>query len=180
VRRKTVPMQQPVEVDVDESQEVVERVAAIDVAKATGMVCTRVPHQTVPGKRVTKVWEVKATTKALAELADHLVAEGIERTILESTSDYWRAFYYMLEGAGLEVWLVNAAQAKNVPGRPKSVWNGSRLLPAARCVGHPVVGRSHIQLRGADHAQIATFQRACPRRVRCQQGHAGGGDPASR
>ena len=115
-----MPMQQPVEVDVDESQEVVERVAAIDVAKATGMVCTRVPHGAVAGKRVTKVWEVKATTKALAELADHLVAEGIERTILESTSDYWRPFYYLLEAAGLEVWLVNAAQAKNVPGRPKT------------------------------------------------------------
>jgi transposase len=113
-------MQQPVEVDVDDSQEVVERVAAIDVAKATGMVCTRVPHGAVAGKRVTKVWEVKATTKALAELADHLVAEGIERTILESTSDYWRPFYYLLEAAGLEVWLVNAAQAKNVPGRPKT------------------------------------------------------------
>ncbi len=113
-------MQQPMEVDVDEGQQIVERVAAIDVAKATGMVCTRVPHGTIAGKRVTKVWEVKATTKALAELADHLVAQGIERTILESTSDYWRPFYYILEAAGLEVWLVNAKQAKNVPGRPKT------------------------------------------------------------
>ncbi len=113
-------MQQPMEVDVDESQQIVERVAAIDVAKATGMVCTRVPHDSIAGRRVTKVWEVKATTKALAELADHLVAQGIERTILESTSDYWRPFYYILEAAGLEVWLVNARQAKNVPGRPKT------------------------------------------------------------
>lgn len=113
-------MQQPMEVDVDEGQQVVERVAAIDVAKATGMVCTRVPHDTVVGKRVTKVWEVKATAKALSELAAHLVGQGIERTILESTSDYWRPFYYILEAAGLEVWLVNAKQAKNVPGRPKT------------------------------------------------------------
>lgn len=56
----------------------------------------------------------------LAELADHLVGQGIERTVLESTSDYWRPFYYILEAAGLEVWLVNAKQAKNVPGRPKT------------------------------------------------------------
>jgi len=61
-------MQRPVEVDVDEGQPIVERVAAIDVAKATGMVCTRVPHDSVVGKRVTKLWEVKATAKALAEL----------------------------------------------------------------------------------------------------------------
>jgi transposase len=113
-------VQQPIEVDVDEGQQVVGRVAAIDVAKATGMVCTRVPHATTVGKRVTKVWEVKATTKGLVELADHLVANEIERTVLESTSDYWRPFFYILEGAGLEVWLVNAKQAKNVPGRPKT------------------------------------------------------------
>jgi transposase len=113
-------VQQPVEVDVDESQQVVGRVAAIDVAKATGMVCTRVPHDSIEGKRVTKVWEVKATTKGLLELADHLVANRIQRTVLESTSDYWRPFFYILEGAGLEVWLVNARQAKNVPGRPKT------------------------------------------------------------
>lgn len=40
--------------------------------------------------------------------------------VVESTSDYWRPFYYLLEAAGLTVWLVNAAQAKNVPGRPKT------------------------------------------------------------
>ena len=34
-------MQRPVEVDVDEGQQIVERVAAIDVAKATGTVCSR-------------------------------------------------------------------------------------------------------------------------------------------
>lgn len=113
-------MQQPIEVDVDESQQVVERVAAIDVAKATGMVCTRIPNETVAGRRITKVWEVKATTKGLLELAGHLVAQGIERVVLESTSDYWRPFFYILEGAGLDVWLVNARQVKNVPGRPKT------------------------------------------------------------
>ncbi len=113
-------MQQPREIDVDESQQIVERVAGIDVAKATGMVCTRVPHETIAARRVTKVWEVKATTKGLVELADHLVAHGIERVVLESTSDYWRGFFYLLEAAGLEVWLVNARQVKNVPGRPKT------------------------------------------------------------
>ena len=113
-------MQQPREVDVDESQQIVERVAGIDVAKATGMVCTRVPHGSVDGRRVTKVWEVKATTKGLVELADHLVGARIERVVLESTSDYWRGFFYILEAAGLDVWLVNAKQVKNVPGRPKT------------------------------------------------------------
>ena len=66
------------------------------------------------------MWEVKATTKSLLELADHLVGARIERVVLESTSDYWRCFFYILEAAGLDVWLVNAKQAKNVPGRPKT------------------------------------------------------------
>ena len=113
-------MDRPREVEVADEQEIVERVAAIDVAKASGVVCTRVPHARIPGKRLTKVWEVPATTKAISELADHLVDEGIERVVLESTSDYWRSFFYVLEGAGLTVWLVNAKQVKNVPGRPKT------------------------------------------------------------
>ena len=113
-------MQQPVEVQVDEHEQIVERVAAIDVAKASGMVCLRVPHETIPGRRVTKVWPVAATTAALVELGDHLRCERVTRVVMESTSDYWRPFYYLLEAAGLTVWLVNAAQVKNVPGRPKT------------------------------------------------------------
>jgi transposase len=113
-------MQQPVEVRVDEHEPIVERVAAVDVAKASGMVCLRTPHGTIPDRRVTTVWPVAATTAALVELGDHLRCERVTRVVLESTSDYWRPFYYLLEAAGLTVWLVNAAQVKNVPGRPKT------------------------------------------------------------
>jgi transposase len=113
-------MQQPVEVQVEEHEPIVERVAAVDVAKASGMVCLRTPHETIPGRRVTKIWPVAATTAALVELGDHLRCERVTRVVLESTSDYWRPFYYLLEAAGLTVWLVNAAQVKNVPGRPKT------------------------------------------------------------
>jgi transposase len=40
--------------------------------------------------------------------------------VLESTSDYWRIWYYLAEAAGLEVWLVNARDVKHLPGRGKS------------------------------------------------------------
>ena len=66
-------MQEPEEVLDGEHEQVLARVAAIDVAKASGMVCTRVPHPDVAGRRVTKVWSVSATTNAILELADHLV-----------------------------------------------------------------------------------------------------------
>jgi len=108
------------QVEVEEHEQIVERVAAIDVAKASGMVCTRVPHQTTPGKRLTRVWEVAATTNAIIALADQLTRQGIERVVVESTSDYWRGFVYLLEARGLRVWLVNARDVKQVPGRPKT------------------------------------------------------------
>jgi transposase len=108
------------QVEVDEHEQIVERVAAIDVAKASGMVCTRVPHPTTAGKRLTRVWEVSATTNAIIELADQLAGQGIERVVVESTSDYWRPFVYLLEARGLSVWLVNARDVKQVPGRPKT------------------------------------------------------------
>src|SRR5664280_377670 len=40
--------------------------------------------------------------------------------VVESTSDYWRPFFYLLEARGLVVWLVNARDVKQVPGRPKT------------------------------------------------------------
>ena len=104
----------------DDEVEMVARVAAVDVAKATGMVCTRVPHPTIPGRRVTKVWEVEATTNSIMEVAGQLVEVGIDRVVIESTSDYWRPFVYLFEAAGLTTWLVNARDVKQVPGRPKT------------------------------------------------------------
>jgi transposase len=111
---------EPEEIDADDSAEVVQRVAAIDVAKASGKVCTRVPHPSVAGRRVTKVWDVGATTSAVMELADELARQRIERVVVESTSDYWRPFVYLVEARGLLVWLVNAHDVKQVPGRPKT------------------------------------------------------------
>ena len=79
-------MHQPVEVHVDEHEQIVERVAAIDVAKASGMVCVRVPHESVPGRRVSKVWPLRASTAALVKLGDHLRCERVQRVVMESTS----------------------------------------------------------------------------------------------
>ena len=99
--------------------EVVERAAAIDVAKGSGMVCTRVPGSR-PDRRRQKVWQVGATYGEVTALMDHLRCEGIQRLVLESTSDYWRVWYYLAEASGLEVWLVNARDVRHLPGRGKS------------------------------------------------------------
>lgn len=113
-------MRKPDEILDADHELVIERVCAIDVAKDSGMVCTRLPHETKAGRRVSRVWEVAATTRAVIELADHLVAVGIEKVTVESTSDYWRIWFYLLETRGLDVQLVNAREVKNLPGRPKT------------------------------------------------------------
>ena len=113
-------MREPQEIQDEEHEQILERVCAIDVAKASGKVCTRVPHPSRPGARRTRVWDVDATTNAILELGGHLVGEGIEKVTLESTSDYWRIWFYLLEAAGLDVQLVNARDVKNAPGRPKT------------------------------------------------------------
>jgi transposase len=66
------------------------------------------------------VWTVKARMKAIRTLGRQLKKDGIEIVTLESTSDYWRIWFFVLEACGLAVQLVNAAQARNLPGRPKT------------------------------------------------------------
>src|SRR5271165_4053748 len=109
---------EPVEIPDADHEVVIERAAAIDVAKVTGTVCVRLPGKS--GRRFSRVWEVSARTGVIGELAQQLVELGIARITVESTSDYWRIWYYLLEATGLEVQLVNARDVKNVPGRPKS------------------------------------------------------------
>jgi transposase len=120
VREVGLAVMEPVEIQDEEHERILERVAAVDVAKATGMVCTRVPDEVRPGRRVSKVREVPATTNDIIELGEYLAELGIQKITLESTSDYWRPFYYLLEAAGLDVQLVRAQDVKQAPGRPKS------------------------------------------------------------
>jgi transposase len=110
----------PQVIDDEEHERVHERVAAVDVAKDSGMVCTRLPHPSRPGARQSTVWTVRARMGAVGKLGRQLKDSGIELVTLESTSDYWRIWFFVLEACGLAVQLVNAAQAKNLPGRPKT------------------------------------------------------------
>ena len=113
-------MSRPQVIDDEEHERAHERVAAIDVAKDSGMVCTRTPHPSRPGARRSTVWTVKARMKAIRGLGRQLARDGIEVVTLEATSDYWRIWFFVLEACGLVVQLVNAAQAENLPGRPKT------------------------------------------------------------
>jgi transposase len=97
-----------------------ERVAGIDIAKAKADVCTRLPPARDGGRRASRVEEVPAQAGDIMALAERLLADGVELVVMESTSDYWRAWYYLLEAAGLLVHLVNSRHARQLAGRPKT------------------------------------------------------------
>jgi hypothetical protein len=65
-----------------EHELLVTRVAAIDVAKASGKVCVRLPGHA--GRRVSRVWDVAATSGAVTELAEQLVGQGIEKVTVDN------------------------------------------------------------------------------------------------
>ena len=145
VKRKPAPVDRsaPEVIPDAEHELVIERVAAVDVAKATGKVCVRLPGKA--GRRFSRVWDVPARTGSITELGEQLAESGIEKVTVESTSDYWRIWYYLLEAAGLSVQLVNARDVKNVPGRPKTdqtrrcvagqVDRGRPVAPLVRAAG---------------------------------------------
>ena len=104
---------------VDEEQ-IIERVAALDIGKAELVCCVRVPGAGGSKRRVQEVTTHSTMTRSLGDLANRLVDLGVERVVMEATTDYWKPVFYLLEAHGLEPWLVNARDVKHLPGRPKT------------------------------------------------------------
>jgi transposase len=103
-----------------ENEEIIERVAALDIGKAELVCCIRVPDPAHPGRRLQEVGTYPAMTRSLLALSDRLAGLGVTRVVMEATSDYWKPVFYLLEAAGFEAWLVNAKDVKHLPGRPKT------------------------------------------------------------
>jgi transposase len=108
-------------------EEIIARVAALDIGKAELVCCVRVPHEAKPGRRLQQVQTYSTTTRSLLEMADHLRSLGVTRVVREATSDSGKPVFSLLEAQGFETWLVNARDVKHLPGRPKtdkldSVW----------------------------------------------------------
>jgi transposase len=106
--------------ETNDTEEIIGRVAALDIGKAELVCCVRVPNTDTPGKRLQEVRTYATMTRSLLLLADQLRELGVTRVVMEATSDYWKAPFYLLEAQGLEVWLVNARDVKHLPGRPKT------------------------------------------------------------
>ncbi len=106
------------------------RCAGLDISKRDAKECVRIQGR---GRRPTSstVTTWGAMTNQIQALREHLLAEQVTCVVMEATSDYWKPYYYyyyyyLLEDA-LPVLLVNAREARNVPGRKSDVSDAAWL-----------------------------------------------------
>jgi transposase len=81
-----------------------------------------------PARDSEPVRQFGCTTAELKAMAVWLKQCGIRTVAMQSTGVYWIAVYDILEEAGLEVYLVNARETKNLPGRKSDVQESQWLM----------------------------------------------------
>jgi transposase len=107
----------------DFSLEVIHRNAAgIDIGNESHYVAVPPSRDSQPVRRY------GCTTGELKAMADWLKQCGIQTVAMQSTGVYWVAVYDILEQVGLEVYLVNARDTKNLPGRKSDVQENQWLM----------------------------------------------------
>ncbi|MGY4183124.1 transposase [Bradyrhizobium sp. USDA 4518] len=89
--------------------------AAIDVGATMHMAAVRADGAREP------VRSFGTFTADLHRLVDWFTECGVETVVMESTSVYWNPIYELLDARGFTVFLVNARDAKHVPGRKTDV-----------------------------------------------------------
>ena len=89
--------------------------AAIDIGATMHMAAVRADRTSEP------VRSFGTFTTDLHRLVEWLKECGVETVVMESTSVYWIPIFELLDAHGFTVFLVNARDAKHVPGRKTDV-----------------------------------------------------------
>ena len=76
--------------ETQDNEEIIARVAALDIGKAELVCCVRVPDEDRPGRRLQEVETYATMTRPLLSMADRLTCLGVTRVVMEATSDYVR------------------------------------------------------------------------------------------
>lgn len=97
----------------------VERCAGLDIGKVDVKACVRVPGSR-PGSRRQEIRTFATTTAGLLALADWLTSQRVSLVGMESTGEFWKPVFYLLEDT-VTCWLVNPQHIKRVPGRKSDV-----------------------------------------------------------
>ena len=71
----------------DEDQ-IIARVAALDIGKAELVCCLRVPDEDRPGRRLQEAGTYATVTRPLLSMAGRLACLGVTRVVMEATSGY--------------------------------------------------------------------------------------------
>jgi transposase len=126
-----------------DDQEIIARVAALDIGRAELVCCVRVPDEDRPRRRLQEVETYSTMTGPLLSLAGHLRCLGVTRVVMEATSGYWKPAFCLLEAHGSGTWLVSARDVTHLPGRPKTGQTGRGLAgQGRRAAGDPAQFRA--------------------------------------
>lgn len=106
-----------------------DRAAGIDISKRDAKVCVRIPGARA-GTFSKTVTTYGATTNEILRLRHNLEEAAVTVVAMEATGDYWKPFFFLLDET-LNVELVNAKQAKNIPGRKTDVSDATWLAELA-------------------------------------------------
>ena len=123
-----------------------KRCAGLDVHKKSVVACRMAHRGNRPGKEVETFG---TTTSELLALHDWLQEWRVTHVAMESTGEYWRPVYNLLEG-DYELLLVNARHVKQVPGRKTDVKDAewlADLLKHGLLRASYVTNKSQRQLR---------------------------------
>jgi transposase len=93
-------------------------VAGLDVHKKTVVACVFTPGPTGKPRKASRTFGTM--TRDLLALADWLTSQGVTHVAMESTGEYWKPVYNLLEG-NCTILVVNAQHIKTVPGRKTDV-----------------------------------------------------------
>ena len=107
------------------------RAAGVDIGKRFVVACIRTPDPRRGGRWMLDTQRFDTTAEAIRRLRDWLTQHGAEVVALEATSDYWRAVYYPLQDAGLNVMLINPAHLRGIKGRKTDPSDAAFLARAA-------------------------------------------------
>ena len=110
--------------------QLIARVAGLDVHKATVVATVRTPA--ADGSRASRTETFGTMTADLIALRDWLHAHGVTHVALESTGVYWKPIYYVLEDA-FELLLINMLELSHVPGRKTDVKDSEWLAQLLEC-----------------------------------------------